>query len=174
MNGKISIVVPAHNEEKRIGAMLDLYIDFFRRLKTQGLLFEIVVVMNACSDRTREVIEARRAKEIKILEFKQGGKGFAVIRGFEDALKRDATVIGFVDADAATSPAAFYHLLMHLRNNDGVIASRYIQGSIMRPRPTWQRVIVSRAYNASSSPVATALTGALATGAIVSGAATCN
>lgn len=145
---KISIVIPAHNEEKRIGKTLDEYLNFFRRVREQGLDFEIVVALNACSDRTLEIVKSKKAKEVFILDLKRPGKGFAVIEGFKDSLKRNADVIGFVDADAATSPAAFYHLMMHLLNNDGAIASRYVPGAIMRPKPTLQRMLVSRAYNA--------------------------
>lgn len=147
MKNKIAIVIPAHNEERRIGETLEKYLSFFRKLKTQGVDFEIIVVLNACSDNTKKVVESIGGKELIILEFKQGGKGFAVIEGFKNALKRNSSAIGFVDADAATSPAAFYHLFMHLKDNDGAIASRYVPGAIMRPRPTLQRWIVSRMYN---------------------------
>jgi glycosyltransferase involved in cell wall biosynthesis len=147
---KLSIVVPVYNEEKRIAGFLDLYLPFFRDICKQGTQFEIVTVINNSKDRSRKIIESYKAKEIKILEFKRGGKGFAVIEGFKDALSRDADVIGFVDADAATSPAAFYHLCMHLNNNavDGVIASRYLPGAIISPAPTLKRRLFSRLYNA--------------------------
>lgn len=145
---RLSIVVPAHNEERRIGKMLDSYLEFFRHAKDNGLDFEIVVVMNACTDKTKEVILKRKAREVRIMEFKRGGKGFAVIEGFRDALLRDSDVIGFVDADASTSPAAFYHLMMHLPRHDGVIASRYVKGAVINPAPTFKRRVFSRMYNA--------------------------
>ncbi len=144
---KLSIIVPAHNEEKRIGKMLEVYLPFFRLMREKGTDFEIVVVLNACSDNTRKIVESYKAKEIKILEFKRGGKGFAVIEGFKDALGRDADAIGFVDADASTAPAAFYHLYMHLHGTDGVIASRYVSGAIINPKPTFKRMLFSRLYN---------------------------
>lgn len=148
---KLSIVVPAHNEERRIGRFFDLYLPFFRDISNQGLQVEFIVVLNACTDNTRKVVESYRAKEIRIIEFKRGGKGFAVIEGFKDALTRDTQSIGFVDADAATTPAAFYHLYMHLVNAkgiDGVIASRYLPGAIISPAPTLKRRLFSRLYNA--------------------------
>jgi glycosyltransferase involved in cell wall biosynthesis len=146
MVNKISIVVPAHNEEKRIGSMLDLYLDYFRRLKK--VEFEIIVVLNACKDKTKQEVVKRKAKEIRVLDFEKGGKGFAVVQGFKDALLRDSDIIGFVDADASTKPEAFYELVKRIKENDGAIASRYLDGAVMNPPPTLQRVIFSRAYNA--------------------------
>lgn len=147
---KISIVVPAHNEERRIGHFFDLYLPFFRDISRHGVQYEFVVVLNNCKDNTRKIVESYKAKEVRIIEFKRGGKGFAVIEGFKDALTRDADVIGFVDADASTSPAAFYHLVMHLNDSrvDGVIASRYLSGAIISPAPTFKRRLFSRLYNA--------------------------
>lgn len=143
---KISIIVPAHNEEMRIGKMLDVYLKFFKKLK--DVKFEIVVVLNACKDKTKQEVLKIKSKEIRILDFKQGGKGFAVVQGFKDALLRDSEIIGFVDADASTPPEDFYKLITSLNKHDGAIASRYIPGANMNPRPTLQRVIVSRIYNA--------------------------
>ena len=35
-------------------------------------------------------------KEIRFLDFEQGGKGFAIVEGFKDALKRDNDLIALV------------------------------------------------------------------------------
>ncbi|HVY01960.1 MAG TPA: glycosyltransferase [Candidatus Nanoarchaeia archaeon] len=142
---KISIIVPAHNEEKRIGNMLDLYLNFFKKLKTVD--FEIIVVLNACKDKTKQEVMKRKTKELRVLDFEKGGKGFAVVQGFKDALLRDSDVMGFVDADASTKPEEFYKLVKNMKDNDGAIASRYIPGAKMDPAPTLQRMIVSRIYN---------------------------
>ncbi len=143
---KLAIVIPAHNEQQRIGPTVKAYLDFFGKLK--GMKTELIVVLNACTDRTREVVEQYSCPELKIIEFKRGGKGFAVIEGFKYALKGDSNIIGFVDADMATTPAAYYHLYKSLAGADGVIADRYIKGSVMHPKPTFARRLVSRLYNA--------------------------
>ena len=104
---KVSIIIPAHNEEKRIGRTLKEYISYFKRKK---LNFQIIVVLNACSDNTLKIV--KKYKELEILNFKQGGKGFAIIEGFKKALKKKSNLIGFVDADMATPPVAFYDLIL--------------------------------------------------------------
>jgi len=147
---KLSIVMPAYNEEKRIGKTLQEYSEFFDHLsKKEKFNYEIIVVINNTTDKTEEIVKKylKKDKNIKYLNFKKGGKGFAIIEGFKDALKRKNDLIGFVDADLATPPSAFYYLVKGIGNNNGAIASRYVRGSIVKPKPTLRRYIVSRGFN---------------------------
>ncbi|MFC1685663.1 glycosyltransferase [Nanoarchaeota archaeon] len=147
---RISIIIPAHNEEKRIKRTLLEYGRYFRVLKNKRLLdFEIIVVLNACTDNTLKEVQGvkKKFKEIKILNFKPGGKGFAIIKGFNDALKRKNDLIGFVDADMATKPKDFHDLIKGIKNSDGAIASRYVKGSKICPQQSLSRIIASRMFN---------------------------
>lgn len=147
----ISIIIPAYNEEKRIGKTLEEYGKFFENLKKQKILdSEIIIVINNTKDGTEEIVKSysKKYKNIRYLNFKQGGKGFAIIEGFKEALKnKNSGVIGFVDADLATSPEALYELIKNLGNYHGIIGSRYVKGAVVKPRQTMQRVIVSRIFN---------------------------
>lgn len=127
---KLSIVIPARNEEKRIVNTLRVYGDYFRK---KGVNFEILVVLNNCTDNTLGVVkEAQKEfKEIRYLDLEPGGKGFALIEGFKDALKRDNELIGFVDADMSSPPGAFYDLVKNIGDADGAIADRWAKGSKM-------------------------------------------
>ncbi len=141
---KISIIIPAHNEEKRIGTTLEHYCTFFEDLKKQHVLdFEIVVVLNGCTDNTLGVVQNAQHKcdAIQIIDLIQAGKGLAIIKGFNDALTRDNDLISFVDADMATSPQAFYDLIDNLEDYDGIIGSRYMYGArVIPPRPLIKRL----------------------------------
>jgi len=144
---KTSIIIPAHNEEGRINKILDSYLYYFKKLKKEKVLdFEIVVVLNACSDNTSEVLKKFKDRELIVLDFEQGGKGFAITQGFKDALKRDTDFIGFVDADGATPPEAFHDLIKNLRNYDGIIADRWHKKSVVA-KQTFLRRFLSRSYN---------------------------
>jgi len=145
---KIAIVVPAHNEEKRIGVMLERYIHYFNDAHSKtSLSCEFIVVLNGCVDNTYIVVERlqKQFTNIRLINLSESGKGLAVATGFKDALMRDNDLIGFVDADMATSPEYFYDLITQIADYDGIIASRYMEGSVVTPvRPwikTWGRKI---------------------------------
>ncbi len=145
---RVSIIIPAHNEEKRIGRTLEEYGKFFKNLKKRKKLnFEIIIVLNACKDNTLKVVKKyqRKYKEIRYLDYERGGKGFAIVKGFEDSLKRDYDLIGFVDADMATSPNDFYDLIKNIGSADGIIASRWKKGAKQNYKLI--RKITSRGFN---------------------------
>jgi glycosyltransferase involved in cell wall biosynthesis len=140
---KISIIIPAHNEASRIGKTIDAYAQYFSTRKLQeNLDFELVIVLNGCTDTTKEVVAQRCVAwgdYIRLVELSQAGKGLAIRAGFADALSRPATMIGFVDADMATRPEYFYALLAPLATCDGVIASRYMPGAQISPLRPWYK-----------------------------------
>src|SRR6266404_2862662 len=108
---KLSIVIPAYNEENRIERTLRAYHQFFT---AKSMPFELLVVLNGCKDNTIGVVEGVRndlaANNIVIIDLPQAGKGLALKAGFADALTRNNYLIGFVDADMATKPDAYYDL----------------------------------------------------------------
>lgn len=140
--------MPAHNEQNRIVRTVQAYIHYFDNLKRQGELdYEIVVVNNGSRDATAQVIQqlCERFSSLRLLDFTQSGKGFAITQGFKDALTRPNDYIGFVDADMATRPE-YLHALLPSGNSDGCIASRYMAGAQVTPaRPRikyWGRRLV--------------------------------
>jgi len=141
---KVSIVIPAHNEEKRISRTLLAYYQFFNSIQhAEDIDFELLVILNGCTDGTLATVEelAERCAEIRILEFKDAGKGLAVREGFIDAITRPNHLIGFVDADMATEPQFFYDLVVNIGDYDGIIASRYMpQSIVIPPRPAIKRL----------------------------------
>jgi len=147
---KISIVMPAHNEEKRIGKTLDKYSEYFEiQRKRKKVNYEILVVINNTTDKTEDIVKSvqKKNKRINYLNLKPGGKGFAVISGFKDALKKDYDLIGFVDADMATSPEEYWKLIENIGKYDGIIADRYMKGSKVFPHPTMQRFLARKVFN---------------------------
>lgn len=76
----LSIIIPAHNEERRLPKAF-LEIDDF--LKKQSYKAEVIVVENGSHDKTVEVAKkfARKFKYIKLIQVKTRGKGLAVKAG---------------------------------------------------------------------------------------------
>ena len=146
---RLSIVIPAYNEEKRIKKTLEEYYKFFESKKNEDFEFEILIVINNTKDLTEKIVKdfSKNKSEIRYLNLKQGGKGFAIKEGFKDALKRNNDLIGFVDADLATSPNAFYSLFQNIKSWEGIIANRRLKGSIVYPDQAIQRVLAGRIFN---------------------------
>lgn len=146
---KISIIVPAYNEEKRIEKTLKAYASFFSFLPAPYHA-EILVVLNGCKDNTLPIVKtcAQEFSCIRFLNLQESGKGLAIVTGFKDALTRSQELIGFVDADMATTPKDFFELITSLGEADGVIASRYMPGSVVFPKEQPLKVYGSRFFNA--------------------------
>lgn len=142
---KLSIIIPAHNEELRLPAMLEAYASFFS--ERYGGDVEFIVVPNFCTDRTAAVAEelSVRFPAIRVLNDPgQVGKGGAVMLGAESALGKR---IGFVDADGATPPESFNDLVEKIGSAGCIIASRWKSDSVVEPRQPLSRRIASRIFN---------------------------
>lgn len=76
----LSIIIPAHNEERRLPPSL-AKIDAF--LKTQPFTAEVIVVENGSHDRTTEVAQAFAAEHpyVRVMQVQTRGKGLAVKAG---------------------------------------------------------------------------------------------
>lgn len=99
----LSWIIPTYNEERRIEKTVrevDAY------LKTKNFDYEIIVADSASKDKTREIIKklAGEIKELRLVEIKNKGKGYAVKNGMLSA-KGDIRL--FSDADNSTSPQHF-------------------------------------------------------------------
>jgi glycosyltransferase involved in cell wall biosynthesis len=141
------LLIPAYNEERRIEPVLREFATSFRQ-HYEGR-FKIVVVLNGCVDNTFGVVQrvAMDFPEISALNFPEPiGKGGALIEGLR--LAPAADLIGYVDADGATGPAAFLELVHLTAQAECVIGSRWLRGSILHQSQTRLRRFASRVFHA--------------------------
>ncbi len=140
------ILIPAYNEERRIEPVLREYAEFFGKNFTGK--FQIVVVLNGCTDNTLGVVQKAAAKFscIRVLEFAEPiGKGGALIEGLKLAVHAD--LIGFVDADGATPPRAFLDLVKKIGDADCIVGSRWLPGAIIHQSQQSHRQFASRVFH---------------------------
>ena len=142
------ILIPAYNEERRIEPVLRDYARFFQQ--NYSGKFQIVVVLNGCTDNTLGVVRrvaAEFPEILRALEFKEPiGKGGALIEGLKLAAFGD--LIGYVDADGATMPQAFLDLVRHIGDADCVVGSRWLPESVIHQPQTGNRQFASRVFHA--------------------------
>ncbi|NCO11513.1 hypothetical protein CO038_04640 [Candidatus Pacearchaeota archaeon CG_4_9_14_0_2_um_filter_39_13] len=144
---KVSIVIPARNEERRIGRTLSEYSEYLEKAKKDGIDYEILVMVNNTTDNTREIIKEvmRKNKRIGYIDLPGRGKRYAILEGFKESLNRKNEFIGFVDADMATPPESFYELIKGIGEHDASIASRAHPKSVVNT--SWKRKIFSKGFN---------------------------
>lgn len=133
----LTIVIPAFNEENRLPKTLQKLLTYLPAHLTGT--FEILVVDDGSTDRTRDIVRATAEThpQLRLLTMERNsGRGAAVQRGVENAsgkiiLEMDSD--GSVDAEAV--PRFVTYMNEH-RDIDMLIGSRNIEGSkILVPQP---------------------------------------
>lgn len=139
----ISIIVPAYNEEKRIGKTIENYLEFFHDI-------EILVAIDG-NDRTLDIVKSFSENGNKnnnsvsyIHSDKRLGKGMGILQGFNN-VKGD--IIAITDADESTSPSETYKLINQLDGCDCVIGSRWLAKSKILIKQPLKRRVASRCFN---------------------------
>ena len=143
---QLSIVVPAYDEEARLGGTLRAISEW--AANRDGLV-EVVVVDDGSSDATLQVArdwaeaEAQRAVPVVLAE-PHRGKGAAVARGM---LAASGAVRMFMDADLAV-PLIFVERIVEeiRRGADVAIGSRELDQSHRFDEP-WRRHTLGRGFN---------------------------
>ncbi len=133
----LSVVIPAYNEEKRIGATLEAILAY---LRAQDYSSEIVVVDDGSRDRTREAVRSFENPEVsvRVEGYAQNrGKGHAVRTGMLAARGEYAV---FMDADLSTPITMLdrFRPLME-QGRDVIIGTRKVKSAhIVKHQPGYR------------------------------------
>jgi len=136
---RLSVIIPAYNEFKRIGKTLESVLGYLRQ---QSYDWEVIVVDNNSSDSTREIAEKYG---VRVIDEKKPGKGYAVTTGMLEA-KGDLRL--FTDADNSTTMDHIERMLPAVQKGfDIVIGSLAVRGAkVVRGEP-WYRVLMGKLGN---------------------------
>ncbi len=165
----LTIVLPAYNEEARLGPALDELFGYLKRHGAQGrdgapgaaalpADVRVLVVDDGSTDGTAALVRARpeaitregaTRPPLGLISVPHGGKGAAVRAGM---LAADTDLVLFADADMATPPDQIPLLVAALADHDLALGSR-IQpdGSDMRASQPLYRRLLGRVFHLLAS-----------------------
>jgi len=114
---QLSVIIPARNEETSLGTCLESLIS------QSGVDFEIIVVNDHSTDRTREIAESfNKVRVIDATSLPEGwtGKNNAVAMGAREALGQ---WLLFTDADTIHTPGSLARALKEAKDNNADVLS---------------------------------------------------
>ncbi len=142
---KLSIVIPAYNEEKNVGRTLS---ELQQTVETEHRIpYEIIVVNDNSSDGTSDVVRRHMAVNSNVRMITRtapGGFGRAIRAGIEE-VRGDVVVICMADlSDDPRDVVAYYDKICE--GYDCVFGSRFIKGSQVENYPR-VKLVVNRIVN---------------------------
>tara|TARA_B110001450_G_scaffold109200_1_gene103244 strand:- start:1083 stop:1820 length:738 start_codon:yes stop_codon:yes gene_type:complete len=137
---KLSIIIPAYNEEGSIEKTIK---EIYNILVNEKIQHEILVVNDKSSDKTLELLEFL-SKEIKTLKYYTNpgpnGFGFAIRYGL-DKFSGDCVAIMMADLSDSPNDLVLFYKKMVEDNLDCVFGSRFIKGGKTVDYPPLKKLI---------------------------------
>jgi dolichyl-phosphate beta-glucosyltransferase len=118
MRPYLSVIIPAYNEEKRIGITLEAVYTY---LEKQSFTWELLIVLDGVTDRTLDIVRdfAQDRKGIRWIDREENrGKGYTIREGML-AAKGDIRL--FTDADNSTDMAHFDQMKPFFKDGASVV-----------------------------------------------------
>jgi dolichol-phosphate mannosyltransferase len=141
---KLSVVIPARNEEHCIAATIE---HLYQELLTHSIPHEIIVIDDGSSDNTWNLLNKIQVTTPTLRPLQNEGAhgfGYAVLYGL-DHMKGDTAVIVMADeSDDCTDVTRYWEKLNE--GYDCVFGSRFMNGSIVVDYP-WFKYILNRLAN---------------------------
>ena len=148
MKPDVSIVIPAFEEQDRLGASLEKIVAYLRSSKTRA---EIIVVDDGSNDETAASAEVFLSSvndiETNVIRYERNrGKGYAVKTGL---LAAAADIALFSDADLSTPIDEMPKLIDPIRNGefDVTFGSRALDRSLIGTHQPWRREQGGKVFN---------------------------
>lgn len=145
----LSLIIPALNEEARIGKSLERVLSF---LHSQPYAYEVIIVDDGSQDHTVDVIQERFGNQggIRVYRHRQNlGKGQAVKQGM---LMAEGQYLLFSDADLSVPIETLPIFLTELENRcDLAIGTRQRSGAVIEVRQPLYREVMGKIFTRLSN-----------------------
>lgn len=140
----LSVIVPAYNEQDRLGPKLGSVLDY---LEKKFPNYELIIVDDGSKDETASSVKAaiKSDERSKLISYTPNrGKGFAVRTG---VLASHGEIVLFMDADLSTPLLEIPKILNLLKDADIVIGSRGLAGDKITKRAPLFRQLASKIFD---------------------------
>jgi glycosyltransferase involved in cell wall biosynthesis len=131
----VAVVVPAYNEEKLIGTVLDTMPDFVDL---------VIVVDDASTDRTSDIVvsyHVRLADRLLLVHHTHNqGVGAAIVTGYQQALVRHSEVVAVMAGDGQMDPDDLVRLVAPVARGE----AEYTKGNRLFRGESWRMIPHSR------------------------------
>lgn len=148
MRPDLSIVIPAFEEEQRLGSSIETVLNFLNTIRPNS---ELIVVDDGSLDATRVVAEEACANipaiHTQVIKYEPNrGKGFAVKTGL---LAANANIVLFSDADLSTPIDEMDKLIDPIAAGeiDVAFGSRALDRSLIGTHQPWRREQGGKVFN---------------------------
>ena len=141
---KLSVVIPAHNEEGSVAATVE---GIAERLEREAIEYDVLVIDDASSDRTKEIVDAIGAENPRVrclTSYHPPGFGFAVRCGLEQ-FGGDAVAIMMADGSDSPEDLVTYYRVLE-EGHECAFGSRFVRGGRVIDYPR-AKLIMNRIVN---------------------------
>lgn len=150
-NIKLSVIIPAYNEEQLIEKTLGIVLRFLKKKKYD---WEVIVVDDGSTDNTSDLVNklAKKENRLRLIKLSTNkGKGAALREGFLSAKGKYQI---FTDADLSVGIDNVDRFLEGFKKrSDVVIASRRVSGATIEVHQPWHREKMGQVYTLLTSTV---------------------
>jgi len=143
MKRSVSVLIPAYNEEELIKRTAIELLSYLNSLKKKRKIdsFEIIICINASTDKTEEIAKelSKKHKEIKYFSTPKRGLGIALRKGIEKASKE--IIVSFIPADGEVLNDFIKGAVLLIDDYDFLSGSRYLVKSQIRGSSVKRRIL---------------------------------